>query len=74
MSIRQRALVKTFLTVLGISAIGIAGGFVSTLMPPAVFHAVLAAIAFGFVFWLIYSWNVVSLEMDSQIDHERKDR
>ena len=74
MTLKQRALVQTVLTVLGICAVGIGGGIISMFMTPIMFYGLLAAIAFGFVFYLIYSWNVTSLEMDARFESQRKDR
>ena len=66
MTLKQRAFVQTVMTVLGITAIGIGGGLISTLMTPLMFYGILAAIAFGFMFYLIYSWNITSLEMEQR--------
>ena len=74
MTLKQQALVQTVLTVLGITAIGIAGGFISTLMTPLMFYGILAAIAFGFMFYLIYSWNITSLEMEQRFGKIKEDR
>jgi zinc transporter ZupT len=74
MTLKQRALVQTVLTVLGITAIGIAGGLISTLMTPLMFYGILTAIAFGFMFYLIYSWNVTSLEMEQRFAKMKEDR
>ena len=71
MTLKQRALVQTVLTVLGITAIGIGGGLISTLMTPVMFYAILTAIAFGFMFYLIYTWNVTSLEMEQRFGKMR---
>lgn len=67
MTIRQRALLQTFFTVLGICAIGVVGGFISTFMTPFMFYVLLTAIMFGFLCYLIYSWNVSSLEMQERL-------
>jgi zinc transporter ZupT len=73
MTLRQRALVKTVLMMLGVLAFGVAGAFVSTLMTPAMFSAIMAMIVFGFFCYLVYTWNVTSLEMDERFEKSRKD-
>ena len=73
MTRRQRALVKTVLMMLGVLAFGVAGAFVSTLMTPAMFSAIMAMIVFGFFCYLVYTWNVTSLEMAERFEKSRKD-
>lgn len=74
MTLKQRALIQTVLTVLGICAVGIGGGIISMFMTPMMFYSVLLAIAFGFMFYLIYSWNVTSLEMAERFEKYRKEQ
>lgn len=74
MTIRQRALLQTFFTVLGICAIGVVGGFISTFMTPLMFYVLLAAIMFGFFCYLIYSWNVSALEMQERFAKYREEK
>ena len=66
MTLKQRALVKTVMMMLGVLVFGVAGAFVSTLMTPQMFATIMAAIVFGFFCYLVYSWNVTSLEMDER--------
>ena len=66
MTLRQRALLNTVKTVLGITVIGFLGGFISTFMTQIQFLALLTAILFGFFCYIVYTWNITSLEMDEQ--------
>ena len=66
MTLRQRALLNTVRTVLGVTAIGILGGFISTFMTQIQFLALFTAIVFGFFCYIVYTWNITSLEMDEQ--------
>jgi hypothetical protein len=74
MTLRQRAFLRTVLMMLGILAFGAAGAFISTLMTPAIFSAVVAIIVFGFFCYLVYSWNVTSMEMDERFAKMRDDK
>lgn len=74
MTLKQRALVQTVLTMLGITAFGIGGALLSTLMTPELFFGILTLIGFGFMFYLIYSWNVTSLEMDERFESRRREQ
>ena len=74
MTVKQRALLNTVVTMAGVLALGLAGAFASTLMTPAMFSAIMAAIVFGFFCYLVYSWNVTSLEMDERFTKMREDR
>lgn len=73
-TLKQRAFVKTVVMMLGVLAFGASGAFVSTLMTPEMFATVMAVIIFGFLCYLVYTWNVTSLEMDERFDSQRKDR
>lgn len=73
MTIRQRALVQTVLTMLGITAFGIGGALLSTLMSPELFFAILTAIIFALICYLVYSWHVTSLEMSERFEKYRKE-
>ena len=72
MTLRQRALLNTVRTVLGVTAIGILGGFISTFMTQIQFLALFTAIVFGFFCYIVYTWNITSLEMDEQFRSRRK--
>lgn len=74
MTLRQRALVKTVVMMLSVLAFGAAGAFVSTFMTPEMFATIVAAIVFGFFCYLVYSWNVTSLEMDERFSKMREDK
>ena len=74
MTLKQRAFVKTVVKMLGVLAFGAAGAFVSTLMTPKMFATVMAVIIFGFLCYLVYTWNVTSLEMDERFDSQRREQ
>jgi uncharacterized membrane protein (DUF485 family) len=74
MTLKQRAFVKTVVMMLGVLAFGAAGAFVSTLMTPKMFATVMAVIIFGFLCYLVYTWNVTSLEMDERFDSQRREQ
>lgn len=73
MTLRQRALLNTVKTVLGVTAIGVIGGLISTLMTQTQFFALITAIGFGFFCYVVYSWNITSLEMDQHFESRRKE-
>ena len=74
MTLRQRALLNTARTVLGVTAIGVLGGFISTFMTQPQFLALLTAILFGFFCYIVYTWNVTSLEMDERFESRRREQ
>jgi NAD/NADP transhydrogenase beta subunit len=74
MTLKQRALLNTVLTVAGVLACGVAGAFVSTFMTPAMFSALMAVIMLGFFCYLVYTWNVTSLEMDERFNKMRDNK
>ena len=74
MTLKQRAFVKTVVMMLGVLAFGAAGAFVSTFMTPKMFSAIVAVIVFGLFCYLVYSWNVTSLEMAESFDSQRREQ
>ena len=74
MTLRQQALLNTVKTVLGVCAIGLVGGLVSTFMTQIQFLALLTAILFGFFCYIVYTWNVTSLEMHQRLQSPRKEQ
>ena len=74
MTLRQRALLNTVRTVLGVTAIGFLGGFISTFMTQIQFLALLTAILFGFFCYIVYTWNITSLEMDERFESRRREQ
>lgn len=74
MTLRQRALVKTVVMMLSVLAFAAAGAFVSTFITPEMFATIVAVIVFGLFCYLVYSWNVTSLEMDERFSKMREDK
>ncbi len=74
MTLKQRALLHTVYTMLGILACGAAGAFISTFMTPAMFSALMAVIVFGFMCYLVYTWNVSSLEMEERFGKNKDNK
>lgn len=74
MTLRQRALLNTVKTVLGVTVIGFLGGFISTFMTQIQFLALFTAILFGFFCYIVYTWNVTSLELDERIESRRREQ
>lgn len=74
MTVKQRALIQTVMTFLGICAVGIVGGWISTLMTAFQFYLLLLVIGMGVMFYLIYTWNLTTLEMAEKFGRERKDQ
>lgn len=74
MTLKQRAFVKTVVMMLGVLVFGAAGAFVSTLMTPEMFATIMAVIVFGLFCYLVYSWNVTSLEMAERFDSQRREQ
>lgn len=74
MTLRQRALLRTVKTVLSVTAIGVIGGLISTLMTQPQFLVLITVIGFGLLCYIVYTWNVASLEMDERFESRRREQ
>ena len=74
MTLQQRAIVKTLITVGGIATVGFVVALISTTMSQAMFFGLLAVAFFVFMTYLIYSFYLSELETAERFSPDREVR